>query len=572
MKSIRQWIAARLWRRLTFSHLVVILLTMFVLQLAVATLVALTARRTAPVEGDAGWLARSFAHTVGWLADEGREAEIPLILEMVRQRAVEPFAGEELEQDTGAVRFYLSTQDDWLDRLVAVTVLDESGTVAAVIGAGRARQEYQTTWDELVALALSGEVNPYTLSRWLTPGDGGLLLGAAAITRSGGEIAGVVVVEMHPSIRLETAPPLVGSLFGFAAMILVTSLLGLPVLALAALVAIFSGIVVSRSLGQRLKRLEDTAQEMAGADLSLRVPDASSDEIGQLGQAFNRMAEQLAHSLEALEMEKERVETLLRARRDLVANISHDLRTPLASLSAHLETLSTHPDRLGEYLPILDDETTRISHLIADLFELSRLDARELELDLAPVALDSVIDKVIASHKELAWEQRRIVLETHLPVRLPPVQADVQRVEQILVNLIANGLRFTPEGGIVTVEAESLAEEVEVRVSDTGVGISPEDLPHIFERFYRGDPSRACPVSEDRLSSGSGLGLAIVKGLVEAMGGSVSGTSSPGEGTCIRFRLPLPDDATNVARRAAPSPRRNARNTPAAPRASSRSG
>ncbi len=542
MKRIRKWIVARLWRRLTFSHLIVILLIMIVLQLVLATMVALTARRTAPVEGDAGWLARSFAYTAGWLADEGREAEIPLLVEMMRQRAVEPFEGDELEEDTGAIRFYLSTQDDWLDRLVAVTVLDESGGVTAVIGKGRARKVYQTTWDELVALALNGEVNPYTLSRWLTPSDGGLLLGAAAITRSDGEIAGVVVVEMHPSIRLETAPPLVGSTFGFIAIIFVTSLLGLPILALAALVAILSGVIVSRSLGRRLKRLEDTAQEMAGGDLSLRVADASSDEIGQLGQAFNRMAEQLAHSLEALELEKEQVEALLRARRDLVANISHDLRTPVASLSAHLETLATHPDRLDEYLPILDDETARVSHLIADLFELSRLDARELELDLGPVALDSVIDKVIASHKGLAWEQRRILLEAHLPAQLPLVRADVQRVEQILVNLIANGLRFTPEGGIVTIEAELLGGEVEVCVSDTGVGIPAKDLPHIFERFYRGDPSRARPASKDRLSSGSGLGLAIVKGLVEAMGGSVSGTSSLGEGTCICFRLPFAGD------------------------------
>ena len=277
----------------------------------------------------------------------------------------------------------------------------------------------------------------------------------------------------------------------------------------------------------------------------MRVPGSSADLLRL--QAEGADVRVVYSAREALEMEKEQVEALLKARRDLVANISHDLRTPVASLSAHLETFAAHPDRLDEYLPILDDETARVSHLIADLFELSRLDARELELDLAPVALDSVFGKVVVSHKGLAWEQRRIVLETRLPARLPLVRADVQRVEQILVNLIANGLRFTPEGGIVTVEAEPLAEEVEVRVSDTGVGIPPEDLPHIFERFYRGDRSRARSASEDRLSSGSGLGLAIVKGLVEAMGGSVSGASSLGEGTCICFRLPLADDAANVA-------------------------
>jgi signal transduction histidine kinase len=130
-------------------------------------------------------------------------------------------------------------------------------------------------------------------------------------------------------------------------------------------------------------------------------------------------------------------------------------------------------------------------------------------------------------------------LEVDLPSSLPLVLADVQRVEQLLANLITNGLRFTLEGGVITIAAQALEGAVEVRVGDTGIGIPPEELPHIFERFYRGDRARTRAAARDRLSSGSGLGLAIVKGLVEAMGGSVSATSSPGEGTCIGFRLPL---------------------------------
>jgi signal transduction histidine kinase len=292
-------------------------------------------------------------------------------------------------------------------------------------------------------------------------------------------------------------------------------------------------------LGKRLSPLEQTARKMADGDLSLRVEDTSPDEIGRVGQAFNQMAGQLQDSLQALEAEKGQVEALLHARRDLVTNISHDLRTPIASLAAHLETLSEHPERLDAYLPILSDETDRISGLIGDLFELSRLDARELELDLSPVALSEVIGKVVTTYKGFAWEQRRIVLEARLLDGLPPVQADVQRAEQVLVNLVANALRFTPEGGIVTIEAEARPRAVEVRVSDTGTGIPPEDLPHIFERSYRGDRARTLPRPGDRLGSGSGLGLAIVKGLVEAMGGTVDATSAPGEGTCVRFWLPL---------------------------------
>jgi two-component system sensor histidine kinase ResE len=157
-----------------------------------------------------------------------------------------------------------------------------------------------------------------------------------------------------------------------------------------------------------------------------------------------------------------------------------------------------------------------------------------------------LIERVVATYKPLAWEQRRIVLEACLPDALPPVQADVLRTEQVLVNLVANALRFTPEGGIITIEAEAQSRAVEVRVSDTGIGIPPEDLPHIFERSYRGDPARRLPEPGDRLGSGSGLGLAIVKGLVEAMGGEVAATSAPGEGTCVRFRLPLADVTLNA--------------------------
>ncbi|MBN1641945.1 MAG: HAMP domain-containing histidine kinase [Anaerolineae bacterium] len=312
-----------------------------------------------------------------------------------------------------------------------------------------------------------------------------------------------------------------------------------PALLLSLLVAATSGIIVSRSLGRRLAPLEETARKMANGDLALRIEDTSPDEIGRVGQAFNQMAEQLQDSLQALEAEKGQVEALLSARRDLVANISHDLRTPIASLAAHLETLSEHPERLDAYLPILSDETVRVAGLIGDLFELSRLDARELGLQLSPIALSEVIDKVVTTYRGLAWERRRIALEAHLPDALPMVRADAQRVEQVLVNLVANGMRFTPEGGHIAIEAEEQTDAVEVRVIDTGIGIPPEDLPHVFERSYRGDRARTLPQPSDRLGSGSGLGLAIVKGLVEAMGGTVDAASVPGEGTCVRFRLPL---------------------------------
>jgi signal transduction histidine kinase len=441
-------------------------------------------------------------------------------------------------EEAGVPRVNISNDTDPLERLVAVTVLDRNGTVLTATGQPRAQMEHGAAWDELVGLALNGETNPYTLSRWLDRDDGDLLLGTAPVPGPNGEMAGVVVVELRSTLPLGTSDAL-APLAGFLVVTFVSSLFGLPVLLLAVVLTAISGVVVARSLGKRLKKLETTAQTMAGGNLTLRVEDTSPDEIGQVGQAFNQMAQQLGASLAAQAREKEQVETLLRARRDLIANISHDLRTPIASLSAHLETLSAHPDRLDEYLPILNDEAARTADLITDLFELARLDAHELELDLAPTALPDVITRVAASYRALAWEQRRIVLDVDLPSSLPLVLADVQRVEQVLANLITNAMRFTLEGGVITVEAEKLEDGVEVRVSDTGIGIPPEDLPFIFDRFYRGDRARSRPAGQDQLSSGSGLGLTIVKGLVEAMGGSVSATSPAGEGTCISFRLPL---------------------------------
>jgi signal transduction histidine kinase len=534
VRRIRRWIAARLWRRLAFSHFAIIFVTLLILQLAVAGLVALVVRGTAPVEGDAGWLALRFARAIGWTMGNEQEESPFLVVDMLRDGVVLP---GDVEASVNVPGVYIKTGDEPIERMTGITVLDREGETLLKKGTTVAQAEYPETWNTLVELALSGETNPYQLSRWLKKSEGGLLLGTAAI-RTDGEIAGAVAVETYPSLRLETsgaAAPLVG----FLGILLATGFLGLPALLVAGLVAGLSGAIVSRSLGRRLKPLEEKASEMAGGNLALRVGDDSADEIGRVGQAFNRMAGQLAHSLHALEDEKAQVEALLRARRDLVTNISHDLRTPVASLAAHLETLMDHPERLDEYLPILSDETARMSGLIADLFELARLDTRELALDLGPVALDSVVDKVVAGYRTVAWEQRRVVLHADLPANLPPLRADPQRLEQILVNLVSNGLRFTPEGGIVTIEAEALEDAVEVRVIDTGIGIPPEELDHVFERAYRGDRARARVEGGEGLSSGSGLGLSIVKGLVEAMGGSVHATSVVGEGTCIAFRLPI---------------------------------
>jgi signal transduction histidine kinase len=538
MNRLHGWITARLERRLAFSHLLAILLTMLGIQIALAVLVAFVVRGTHPIEGDAGWTALSYASMIGKLMDENQSEEIPLILGLVKERALALPAVD--EADSGVPHYYINTSQDVIDRLTGVSVLDTAGNILGEDGNQIAREQFKPVWNELVQLALSGEKNPYKLSRFLSLQDAGLLLGTAAIRQANGEIAGVVIIEMHPSLRLETSPGLLASSIGFFGIWLTTTIIGFPILALASLLAIISGLVVSRTLGRRLKTLEDTAQSIARGNLSLRVPVDSPDEIGQVGQAFNHMTEQLETTLQALEAQKHQVENLLENRRELVSNISHDLRTPIASLSAHLESLSDKPERLEEYLPILNNETQRVSDLLKDLFELSSVDSGQLALELEWVELDKIILRVVKSFKTLAWEKYRIVLEVDIGEHLPRVRADIQRVEQVLGNLITNGLRFTPKGGLVSIEAECpTGGFVEVRVRDTGIGISAEDLPFIFERFYRGDRSRSRNESKGYPGSGSGLGLAIVKGLVEAMDGTVSAESKLNEGTCIRFRLPV---------------------------------
>ena len=175
-------------------------------------------------------------------------------------------------------------------------------------------------------------------------------------------------------------------------------------------------------------------------------------------------------------------------------------------------------------------EIHRLDHIIDDLFTLSKAEVNQLSLDLGAVDLAALIEQTTAASARLAWESRRVRVQPDLPADLPPVWADAGRVEQVLRNLLANGVRHTPPGGFVLVGAEAVDGGVRVAVTDTGEGIDPADLPHLWERFYRG--------SGEPGDGRSGLGLAIVKELVESMGGTVSVTSEPDQGSTFAFVLP----------------------------------
>ncbi|HML21429.1 MAG TPA: ATP-binding protein [Aggregatilinea sp.] len=301
--------------------------------------------------------------------------------------------------------------------------------------------------------------------------------------------------------------------------------------------SIFLAYLAARRTTRRLKVLMGGAAALSAGDTSIRIPVQGEDEVAALQSNFNTMAEDLDHTMHALQSERDAVARLLRNRRELVASVSHELRTPVATLRGTLEPLL---DRAGDDIPadvrrdlaVIDHETARLQHLIDDLFALSRAELGQLELHPKTVDASAVIRRTVEMAAPLLWKTTKVELIADLPDHLPPILADETRLEQIFHNLLRNGARHTPPGGIVAVSAVADGDCIIVQVKDTGEGIGPADLPHIWERFYRGDTARL------RDGSGAGLGLALVKELAEAMSGTVEAESVLGQGSTFTVRLP----------------------------------
>jgi two-component system phosphate regulon sensor histidine kinase PhoR len=224
-------------------------------------------------------------------------------------------------------------------------------------------------------------------------------------------------------------------------------------------------------------------------------------------------------------------------RTEFVANVSHELRTPLTAIQGYLETLLAgaleERQNARRFLDIVFRHTERLGRLLNDLTDLSNIELGRVSLKLAPTRLDEVVDTVLAIMGSKA-ASGRVTLQSRLSADLPPVLADRDRLAQIAINLVDNAVKYTPEGGRVTVQAQKAADgQIEVDVIDTGIGIPPADLPRITERFYRVDKARS------RELGGTGLGLAIVKHLVFAHGGQLHIESKPGRGTTVRVTLPV---------------------------------
>lgn len=287
----------------------------------------------------------------------------------------------------------------------------------------------------------------------------------------------------------------------------------------AVLAAVAVSLVVSSRIVTPVHRLLAASRRIAAGHYAERVPTAQDDELGMLAEQFNMMAA----DLEAAE----------RRRVALISDVAHELRTPLATIEGYAEGLL---DGVVEPRPetwaVLHDEAGRLRRLVNDLQELSRAEARQLPLHLAEVHPAALIAQAIARIAP-QFVDKGIVLDTDVAPKLSTVHADADRIIQVLINLLGNALRHTPPGGTVTVRAVQQGDDIVFLIADTGIGIAPEHMAHLFERFYRVDKARS------RALGGSGIGLTIAKALVEAHEGRIW-VESPGVGFGATFAFALP--------------------------------
>lgn len=347
------------------------------------------------------------------------------------------------------------------------------------------------------------------------------------------------------------------SIFPAVSVLLVFTILGLAlVMPPSAILSFFA----ARKTTRRVDNLARAARAWREGNYTARAEVSGEDEVAQLQADFNAMAESLQTTLHDLEAERDRVTQLLKGRRELVANVSHELRTPVATIYAMLESMlrrsemastrdgaastrdgaastrdgaASKPEQpASEHeLHVIKGEIERLKTLIDDLFTLSQAEVEHLTLNRQPTDVAPIVRQMVEAVAPLAWQSGRVQVIAELPTHLPQATVDGTRLAQILANLLRNAIRHTPPGGIVAAAAGDEPDFVRIEVRDTGEGIAEQDLPHIWERFYRGGNNEHDPDS-------AGLGLALVKELTEAMGGTVEVESKVGQGSYFTVRLP----------------------------------
>jgi signal transduction histidine kinase len=333
-----------------------------------------------------------------------------------------------------------------------------------------------------------------------------------------GAIAGVVAVPRTP-------PPLNIELREIAPTLLWVGI------GLLAVCAAAGALLVFGPTHRRLRSLEEAARALGEGRTDVHADERGGDEVSALSATFNKMAGDLHARATALAESD-------RARRQLLADVSHELMTPLSGIRGYVETLAMpelnlDDDTRRRYLAVVDEETHKLETIIGDLLDLARLEGGGNTLDREPVLVDDLFRRVADRHQPQLRE-RGITLTTATAPGTPLVYGDADRLEQALQNVSANAIRHTPSGGRVTLRAAADGDRVRITVADTGPGIPPEHLPHVFDRFYKADASRA----GTRGPSGSGLGLSIVRAIVMRHGGDVRASNSPEGGAMFTFLLP----------------------------------
>ena len=292
--------------------------------------------------------------------------------------------------------------------------------------------------------------------------------------------------------------------------------------------ALIIGIVILRLLMKSLRDILNTVKKFSEGDLTPRIPIQSKGELAELATTVNTMADTiLRHMAELKEVDK--------LRRDLIANISHDIRTPISIIHGYIETLIMKHDSLDaqkqqEYLQTIIKSTERLKRLMTDLFELSKLESRQIKPKLESFFLSDLLQDLSQKYKLLAHE-KNISLETELPSKMPVVCADISMIERVLQNLIDNALNYTPQHGKVKIKMKEDKKHVNISVTNTGSGIAPEELPKIFDRYYK--------VENTKTNRGTGLGLAIVKNILEIHQSDIIVQSEQRGNTIFSFNLPL---------------------------------
>jgi len=290
----------------------------------------------------------------------------------------------------------------------------------------------------------------------------------------------------------------------------------------------------ARRFTKRLYQLVQATSQLRAGDYQTRVVVSGQDEVTTLQANFNAMSEQLEQTLQALQRERDTVAEVLQSRRELFASISHDLRTPVTVLRGYVEGLKAQSEEtptLHHDLEIMENQIVYLQTLLDDLFVVARAVSGGLAVQMTPLDVGVLIERVVNAAAGHAWRQSKVQLIAEITPELPLLNGDQTRLEQILNNLIQNGVRHTPPGGLVIVSAHREEETIVLQVKDSGVGIPAGELPYIWDRAYQASNSQPGE------RQGTGLGLTLVKELTETMGGTIGVTSEPDLGSCFTLRF-----------------------------------